>query len=215
MPPKPCSLPSGILRTKRHEPPGRRSSLHSTSFETRKPHHCARCSGLVDASQTNRRGASKRRLMTIVGFPGSIATLVFPVTFRLLCLHLVQVGVEAFERLLPEAAVLARPDRDLFQRLRVESADAEAPVASLLNQPRPLEVGEVLRHRLLRHAEGPREVRDRRRSARQTLEDRTASRICDGGQCCAQRIHNHMVVYQLAIVKRTAQIVISQVMTYI
>src|SRR6185437_4070401 len=47
--------------TKRQIPPGRRSKLMVVVVKPFGPHHCARCSGSVQAANTRSRGASNSR----------------------------------------------------------------------------------------------------------------------------------------------------------
>src|SRR5262249_17470583 len=61
----PMSLPSGPRNTKRKPPPTRRSTSQTTSDQPRGPNQRLSSSGLVNASHTSRRGASKTRVSTI------------------------------------------------------------------------------------------------------------------------------------------------------
>src|SRR6266404_792308 len=88
-------------------PPGRRSLLCVVSVKPRGPHHCAVCSGSVQASQTAWTGASYSRMMRI-SLDLFAAGMFF--SFRvLLGGDGFQVGVEAVETLFPELSILIHP----------------------------------------------------------------------------------------------------------
>src|SRR6267154_4430016 len=58
------SLPSGPRKTQRHAPPTFRSASETTSDQPLGPNQRLSSSGLVKASKTRRRGASKTRVIT-------------------------------------------------------------------------------------------------------------------------------------------------------
>src|SRR5258706_16002180 len=58
------SLPSGPRNTQRHAPPTFRSASQTTSDQPLGPNQRLSSSGLVNASKTSRRGASKTRVIT-------------------------------------------------------------------------------------------------------------------------------------------------------
>src|SRR5438270_14085823 len=79
------------------------------------PHHCATCSGEVQASKTRSRGASKTRVEAI---SRSAVLLLSVVAFMFLLLRFfqfAQVFVQAVEALLPETAVVIEPVGHLFE----------------------------------------------------------------------------------------------------
>src|ERR1700688_272389 len=115
MPVNECpSAPSGARWTQRKTPFGRRSISQTASGTPLGSHQCATCSGLVQASKTTARGASKMRVITIsrsVGvailtvpmfFTGDLSLSPRPSTCFLLLLHHFQVVVQAGKLLLPE-----------------------------------------------------------------------------------------------------------------
>src|SRR3954462_11728173 len=110
------SVPSGPCTTKRQAPPGRKSIWHTGSVHPLGPNQCGTCSGLVKASQTSLRGASKTRVMTIsrsdgvvnVVAPKSVATaIIFLLFFQVL-----EIFVQSSEGLIPEAAIALGPNGD-------------------------------------------------------------------------------------------------------
>src|SRR6185312_8251157 len=111
--------------TKRHTPPARNSKLDVVVVKPFGPHHCARCSGLVNAENTSARDASKMRmpLMTFGSLSRSrlFLSAIFPLLARrlfVLALQFAQVNVEAVETLFPEPAVALEPLVDALERLR-------------------------------------------------------------------------------------------------
>src|ERR1700731_5246823 len=60
----PISWPPGPRNTERHAPPPLRSISHTASDQPRGPNQRLNSSGLVKASKTRRRGASKTRVIT-------------------------------------------------------------------------------------------------------------------------------------------------------
>src|ERR1700736_537149 len=64
MPRIPISLPSGPRSTERHVPSTFRSISQTASDQPRGPNQRLNSSGLVKASKTRRRGASKTRVIT-------------------------------------------------------------------------------------------------------------------------------------------------------
>src|SRR2546425_13064310 len=74
------SVPSGPRTTKRHVPPTFRSTSQTTSDQPRGPNQRLSSSGLVKASKTWRRGASKTRVSTTSRSVG-VVTFNVPVFF--------------------------------------------------------------------------------------------------------------------------------------
>src|SRR5579863_3185476 len=98
--------------------------------------HCLTSSGLVRASKTRRRGASKTRVITI-SRPVGVVTFNCPAfiigalllafrayTFPLFGLKLSEQGIEALEPAFPELAIAIQPFADAGQRLGLEAAGA-------------------------------------------------------------------------------------------
>src|SRR5690606_8645354 len=86
-------------------------------------------------------------------------------------------GFEAIEARVPIGARLLEPLADLVQGGGVQRAEVLPPLAALGEQPRALEVREVLRDGLLRQRERRRELAHRGLPARQPLEDRPPRRV--------------------------------------
>src|SRR6187402_1312940 len=102
--------------------------------------------------------------MVVVGvLPRSIrvAVIVLPILLLSCFSDLTEIGVKSFEALFPVAAVLAHPIGNLPQRPRLQSTRSPLRLASLLDEPRPLEHAKVLGDRGLAHVEGCGEVLDR------------------------------------------------------
>jgi hypothetical protein len=82
-------------------------------------------------------------------------------------LRVPQKSVQATKRVLPVPPVRFDPTRDVLQRPRNQVANVLAPVTPFLNELRSLEIGDVLRDRLLRHPERFRQLRDGGRTFRE------------------------------------------------
>src|SRR5688572_3351625 len=129
---------------------------HTGTVEPRSPNQRRTCSGLVCASQTSSRGALKYRVSTISVSEGSVTSSLFlgllstTMTFllcvlcacallsarrglrgRALRLELLQVLVQAFVALLPEATEVHHVVRHLLQRRRFQPARAPLRLAPL------------------------------------------------------------------------------------
>src|SRR5262245_20773854 len=96
-----------------------------------RPHHRVMSSGLDMASNTRRRGASKRRVMRISRSDGVVssnvslfAALLTGDMSELLRFEILQVDFQSIEPLLPRRAVALEPFRDVLQRCRPEAARA-------------------------------------------------------------------------------------------
>src|ERR1700679_695174 len=83
-PPFQNSCPSGDLMQQRNFPPTRKSILQTGEVKPLGPHHCITYLGSVHAFQTNSRGASKTRVITI----RSTSLAVLFVIFSLRLFHL-------------------------------------------------------------------------------------------------------------------------------
>src|ERR1700722_7290688 len=93
------------------------------------PHHCARCLGSVHTANTRSRGTSNSRMPTITRGSCSrsmllLALMFFVLAARLFGLELFQIGVEAVEALVEEAAVVREPIVDVLERARRDAAGA-------------------------------------------------------------------------------------------
>src|SRR6516225_11643849 len=76
------------------------------------------CAGCVHALNTNRRGASMRRVMT----SSRLAALAPASTWLLLALQSLQIALKSIEALFPEDAVQFEPFRRSLQRTRFQPA---------------------------------------------------------------------------------------------
>src|ERR1043166_5701211 len=88
------SCPSGDLIQQRNFPPTRKSILQTGAVKPLGPHHCMTYFGLVHASQTNARGASKILVITIRSF----SLTVFFAISHLRFFHLTQNHIRSEER---------------------------------------------------------------------------------------------------------------------
>src|SRR6202522_1605880 len=102
------SCPSGVLMQQRNFPPTRKSISQKGAVKPFGPHHCITYFGLVHASQTNARGASKTLVITI----RSVSLTVFFVISDPLFLHLIHAHIQLVETLFPESAIANRPVAD-------------------------------------------------------------------------------------------------------
>src|SRR5262249_14055778 len=109
---------------------------------------CGTCSGLVQASQTSRRGASTTRVMTTSRSDGVVnvvtPTLLAAAILPLLLLQVFEVLIQPFEARVPEAAKVLGPLGDLLERRRPEPAGAPLRLAPARDQAGALEHPEVL-----------------------------------------------------------------------
>src|SRR5580700_8442504 len=157
MPVNACPSPPGARWTQRKTPFGRRSISQTASGMPLGSHQCATCSGLVQASKTTARGASKMRVITISRSVG-VVILTVPMFFTshlslspraftcfLLLLHHFQVVVQACKFLLPEAAKGFKPLSDLLEWDGHERARTPLRIARAYNEARSFENIEVLR----------------------------------------------------------------------
>src|SRR5580700_2294579 len=128
------------------------------------PHHCTRCFGLVQASNTNSRGASKTRVKISSRSLALAAALVLALLagmLFLLFLLLAKVGVQTIETLLPETAVVFHPVRDILQRIGFQPAGPPLGFAPARDQTRALQYFKVFGNRRQAHAEGLSQLVDR------------------------------------------------------
>src|SRR5215475_3978990 len=100
----------------RNFPPTRKSILQTGAVNPFGPHHCITYFGSVHAFQTNARGASNTRVITIRS--GSLP--VFFVISGLRFFHSIHNHLQPVESLFPESAVADRPVADCLYRLRPE-----------------------------------------------------------------------------------------------
>src|SRR5262245_37288027 len=160
------------------------------------PYQCRTCSGLVHASNSSRRGTANTRVSTISRSEGnvSVIALFLASTSLLLCLQLGQVLVEAVKALLPEAAVALQPVHPVLPRRRFQPARPPLRLAAALDQPRPLQHLEMLRHRGAADLERLGELADRRLPQRQPREDGAPGGIGEGREGDAEAIRRHRLL---------------------
>src|SRR5215470_9513161 len=127
--------------------------------------HCGTCLGLVQASKTIARGASKTRVISScvsVGVVYVVTPSLVPLTMGLLLLlEVFEVVVEPRVARIPEAAKFSGPLGDLLERGRVEGTGAPLRFSAALNEPGTLEHAEVLGYGRPAHREGSRQLLDR------------------------------------------------------
>src|SRR6202041_444838 len=138
-PPFQNSRPSGALMQQRNFPPTRKSILQKGAVKPFGPHHCITYFGLVHASQTNARGASKILVITI----RSVSLTVFFVISDPLFFHLIHNHIQPVETLFPESAIANRPVADRLDRRWPKRAHALSSTLRLDYNPRPHQVGNM------------------------------------------------------------------------
>src|SRR5665213_343236 len=124
-------------------PPGRISQARTSLVMASGPHHFATWAGSVHATKTRSRGARITLVMTMCS--GAVMGCCFSGVMAFFCfLKFRHVGIKAVESLFPNGAVGLSPAGHVSDRRRPQAAEVAAPLAALLNQARPHEVGEVL-----------------------------------------------------------------------
>src|SRR5690349_13287930 len=98
----------------RHWPPTRKSKAWVVVRKPFGPHQRSRLSAWLKASNTSSRRASKTRVTTSSLFASRMSLLLF--------LQLGEIDVQAFEALLPEAAVALHPLVGLLEARRLQAA---------------------------------------------------------------------------------------------
>src|SRR4051812_46916372 len=111
------------------------------------------CSGLLIASKTRSRGASKRRVSRISRSDGvlTLKLLLFPAPLTAMCVLLflrecLQIRIEAIESLLPDGPIPLGPVGNVPNRARLETAWTPLRLAAARDQPRAFEHAQVLRY---------------------------------------------------------------------
>lgn len=104
-----------------------------------------------------------------------------------------QIFGESVEALLPECAVMGDPVGCGRERLRIETAVVDPPLAPALQETGLFENLEVLRDRGQRHVERLRQIGDACLSESQPREDSAAGRVRERGERPVERagIVNH------------------------
>src|SRR6185436_21103679 len=119
-------------------------------------------------------------------------------------LLLLQQRIEALERFVPELLVARHPLVRALERRGAQRTELLTSFLALFDQAGALQIGQVLRDRLLRHPERLGQLVDRGRTLAQPLENDSPRRIGQRQKSEVERIHNHMVVYSLVNVNSAA-----------
>ena len=93
-----------------------------------------------------------------------------------------EVTFETRDVVMPENAILLSPRRDFLESLGLEVINALAAHFLLANKPRAAKNSEVLRDRWAAHAESRSQLRYRRTTMPQAVEDRAPSGVGDGAK---------------------------------
>src|SRR5215218_10170112 len=125
--------------TNRHTPPGFTSIAKLLVTNPLGPHHCVRCFGSVQTSNTSSRGALRIRVATISRSPTSVAGMLPSFILLLLLLKFLEVFVQAVETLVPEPAVMLHPLGHALERLPAQPARPPLRLPPALDQPGPLQ----------------------------------------------------------------------------
>src|ERR1700679_4034471 len=136
---QPQICPSGAFMQQRSFPPTRKSISQTGAVKPFGPHHCMMYFGSVHALQTNSRGASKTRVITI----RSTSLTVFCVISCLLFLHLIYNYCQFVEALFPESAIADRPVADCLDRLWPKRAHTLSSTLRLDYNARPHQISNM------------------------------------------------------------------------
>src|SRR5271163_2769053 len=167
----PMSCPSPWLQTKRRPPPGFRFILQTARRQSSGPYNQRfTSSGLVQASKTRWRGASKTR---IIATSRSLGVVTFKVplffigalppcasTFFLLCFKFLQHAIEALEIAFPNASVPFDPDFELLQRRGAQCINAALRIHAHVHQSSVAEHAQMLRDLRLTEAQAMDHIAD-------------------------------------------------------
>src|SRR5277367_992017 len=184
----PMSCPSPWPQTKRRPPPGFRFILQTARRQSSGPYNQRfTSSGLVQASKTRWRGASKTR---IIATSRSLGVVTFKVplffigalppcasTFSLLRFQLTKHAIEALEIGFPDAPVSFDPDFQLFQRRRTQRVNPALRVHAHVHQSGVAEHAQMLRDLRLAQTQAMDHVADRPRPVTQQFHDLKAVRL--------------------------------------
>src|SRR5260370_6096009 len=185
----------------RQAPPGRTSISKETTVNPCGPIHCDACSGSIHARNTISRCASKTRVMTSSRSAGFAATLglarLAPMLPLLVFLGLqrAQVGVQAIEALLPEAAIMLDPAGDVLEWTGLEPARPPLRFASARDEAGALQHLEVLGDGGHAHLEGLGQLRDRSLTRGEPSQDRPPGGIGQGHTPAAKAGPRHGALY--------------------
>src|SRR5450755_2446213 len=138
---------------KRQTPPGFTSMAWIVLVKPFGPHHCAICFGSVQAFQTNSRGASTVRVMTMVGSPGAATALLLSATFLPLGLQFLEIVVEPVQALVPQAAIVLQPTVNAAKRLGFDLAGPPLRLPAARDETSMLENLQMLGNRRKAHVE--------------------------------------------------------------
>src|SRR5277367_2887411 len=152
----PISFPSPWRQTKRVAPPTRKSISQTASRQSSGPYNQRfTSSGLLQASKTRCRGASKMRVIVISRSLG-VVTFSVPLffigalphcasTFFLLRFQLLQHAIQPLEIGFPNAPVPFDPDLQLFQWRRAQRINPALRVHANIHQSRVAEHAQMFR----------------------------------------------------------------------
>src|SRR5437879_6447973 len=193
----PISLPSELRRhTERYAPPTFRSTSHTASSQPpNTPSQRLSSSGLVRASKTRRRGASKSRVITISRSDCAV-TFNFPVscigdlplslrasTFFLLGLQFVEQAVQALEVALPKTPVPLQPHLKLLEWRGPQRINSALSVHANVNQSGITEHPQMFGDLGLAETQAMDHVPDRAWSVTQEFDDLKTVRLGQRSQC--------------------------------
>src|SRR5277367_6319182 len=178
----PMSSPLPWLQTKRRPPPGFRFILQTVSRQSSSPYNQRfTSSGLVQASNTRCRGASKTRIIATSRSLGVVTCKVplffigaLPLcasTFFLLRFKFLQHAIEALEIAFPNASVPFDPDFELLQRRGAQCINAALRIHAHVHQSSVAEHAQMLRDLRLTEAQAMDHIADGPRPFAQQFDD--------------------------------------------
>src|ERR1700681_2453756 len=171
-------------------PPTRTSPVFSVQVKPRGQDQRARCCGSVQALKTSTRGASKvRRMLSSRCAAGALALFrAFASMCFLLSLQLAKIGIEAFEAVLPVAAIALGPFRHVLERGCLQAGGPGLGLAAAGNEAGSLEHLQMLGDCWLAHVEGPRQLHHAGFPGSEPREDCAARGIGQRGKGLVQSL---------------------------
>src|SRR5437899_1334916 len=160
------------------------------------PHQRLTCSGLVVASKTSSRGASRTAVMTSSrsdGIDRVTTGLLFTVMLSLLAFQLLQIVIELAHTLLPVLAIALHPVGDIFQWRRLQPAWPPLRLPPLRHQPGPSQHLEVLGDGGQFQMKRLGQLHYRRLPLRDSCQDRPPRGVRQRGKRDAQPIGRHYI----------------------
>src|SRR6266550_2574783 len=184
-------------------PPTRRSPLFSVMVKPRGQDHCARCCGSVHTLNTSARGASNvRRIVSSRSAAGAALFRALASMSFLLSLQLAEICIEAFEALLPVAAIALGPFRHLLQRSGPQPAGPGLRLATTNDESGALQHLQVLRDGGLAHVEGLGELHHSRLPGGEAREDRAPRGVRQSGKGLVEVARSHVCIEPLGYITR-------------